>query len=301
MRIAIAASPEVAIPTLNALFESEHELVSVITRPDAPAGRGRQMQSSPAAQWGEKHGVVVHKPGSDLELRKLIADLDLVITIGYGVLIPETTLAIPKFGFINLHFSLLPRWRGAAPVQRAIEAGDAKTGITIFKLDKGMDTGPIYLSLETPLSPELNTSEVMSQLSELGVKAVIESIELIRSGFSPSAQSNDGATQAEKLSVQEAVLDWKQPAEKIVRKINAFCPNPGARTIFRGQTLKIGKVRLSDLVIPHGQISVRSKSVYVGTSSSAIELIEVTHAGKPAMSAISWANGARFAESESFS
>jgi methionyl-tRNA formyltransferase len=301
VRIAIAASPEVAIPTLNALLASEYELVSVITRPDAPAGRGRQMQSSPAAQWAEKHGVVLHKPGSDLELRKLIADLDLVITIGYGVLIPEATLAIPKFGFINLHFSLLPRWRGAAPVQRAIEAGDAKTGVTIFKLDKGMDTGPIYLSLETPLSPQLNTSEVMSQLSELGVKAVLESIELIRSGFSPSAQIDEGASRADKLSVQEAILDWKQPAEIIVRKINAFSPNPGARAIFRGQTLKIGKVRLSDLVIPHGEISVRSKSVYVGTSSSAIELIEVTPAGKPAMSAISWANGARFAESESFS
>jgi methionyl-tRNA formyltransferase len=152
VRIAVAATPEVAIPTLDALLASEHELICVITRPDAPSGRGRALQSTAVANWAETSNVKLFKPETSQALGELIEDLDLVVTIGYGLLLPIETLEKPKHGFINLHFSLLPRWRGAAPVQRAIEAGDSVTGVTVFQLDAGMDTGPIYLSAQISLS-----------------------------------------------------------------------------------------------------------------------------------------------------
>ena len=293
MLIAVAATPEVALPTLDALLKSEHELVSVITRADAQAGRGRELQSSPVSQWAVKNGVITHKPISGLELGEVIADVDLVITIGYGFIIPENVLLIPKHGFINLHFSLLPRWRGAAPVQRAIEAGDKETGVTVFQLDKGMDTGPIYRSSQVELSPEDNSADLLQTLAVLGVDQVLETVELIAAGYEPIAQSEIGATRADKLSKDEGHINWNSDAISIKRKINAFNPNPGAWSIFREQNLKINRVRLSEHRLPSGKIELVSKSVLVGTATDALELLEVTPSGKSKLPATSWANGAR--------
>ena len=293
MRIAVAATPDVALPTLDALLKSEHELVCVITRADAPAGRGRELQSSPVSQWALKNGVVVHKPISGLELGEVIANVDLVITIGYGFIIPESVLLIPKHGFINLHFSLLPRWRGAAPVQRAIEAGDKTTGVTVFQLDKGMDTGPIYRSSQVELSPEDNSADLLQTLAVLGVDQVLETVKLIAAGYQPIKQSEIGVTRADKLSKDEGHINWGSDAISIKRKINAFNPNPGAWSIFREQNLKINRVRLSEHRLAIGKIELVSKSVLVGTSTDALELLEVTPSGKSKLPATSWANGAR--------
>ena len=293
MRIAVAATPEVAIPTLDALLASEHELVCVITRPDAPAGRGRALQATPVANWAVANSVKLFKPETSQSLGELIGDLDLVVTIGYGLLLPIEVLETPKYGFINLHFSLLPRWRGAAPVQRAIEAGDSVTGVTVFQLDAGMDTGPIYLSAQIPLSVSTTAEQLFQSLANLGVEPVLKTLDLIERGERPSPQEDKGATRAYKLSKEEGLIDWNSDAEAINRKINAFNPDPGAWSNFRGQIIKINKVRVSNESAVAGVLKAIEKSIYIGTGTSALELLEVTPAGKAQMSATSWANGAR--------
>jgi methionyl-tRNA formyltransferase len=298
VRIAVAATPAVAIPTLDALLASEHELVSVITKADAPAGRGRTMQSSPVAQWGGANKVTVLKPDSKEDLGELVKGLDLVVTIGYGFLIPLEILQIPRYGFINLHFSLLPRWRGAAPVQRAVEAGDSATGVTVFQLDAGMDTGPIYQSAQIPLSSTTTSEDLFNILAKLGVDPVLSTLDQISRGIEPSAQRTDGATRANKLSKAEGEIDWSSDAETILRKIRAFDPNPGAWSAFRGQILKINRARLSSESVPLAALVSKERSIFVGTATSALELLEVTPAGKSQMSAIAWANGARLSAND---
>ena len=293
MRIAVAATPEVAIPTLDALLASKHDLLCVITRPDAPAGRGRALQSTPVANWAETKNVQLFKPETSQSLGELIKDLDLVVTIGYGLLLPIEILETPKHGFINLHFSLLPRWRGAAPVQRAIEAGDSVTGVTVFQLDAGMDTGPIYVSEQIPLSVSTTADQLFQSLANLGVGQVLKTLDLIERGDTPSPQEDVGATRAYKLSKEEGLIDWNSDAEVINRKINAFSPDPGAWSNFRGQVIKINRVRVSNESAEAGVLKAVAKSIFIGTATSALELLEVTPSGKAQMSATSWANGAR--------
>ena len=293
MRIAVAATPEVAIPTLDALLASKHELLCVITKPDAPAGRGRALQSTPVANWAETNNVQLFKPETSQSLGELIKDLDLVVTIGYGLLLPLEILEMPKHGFINLHFSLLPRWRGAAPVQRAIEAGDNVTGVTVFQLDAGMDTGPIYVSEQIPLSVSTTADQLFQSLANLGVGPVLKTLDLIERGDTPSPQEDVGATRAYKLSKEEGLIDWNSDAEVINRKINAFNPDPGAWSNFRGQVIKINRVRVSNESAEAGVLKAVAKSIFIGTATSALELLEVTPSGKAQMSATSWANGAR--------
>ena len=300
MRIAVAATPGVAIPTLDALLASEHELICVITRPDAPAGRGRALQSTPVANWAEVNSVKLFKPETSQSLGELVAGLDLVVTVGYGLLLPTDVLEKPTHGFINLHFSLLPRWRGAAPVQRAIEAGDSITGVTVFQLDAGMDTGPIYLSAQIPLSSTTTADQLFDSLANLGVEPVLKTLDLIERGDRPSPQEDAGATRAYKLSKEEGLIDWNLDAEVINRKVNAFSPDPGAWSNFRGQVIKINKMRFSNEVVNAGVLKAVDKSVYIGTATSALELLEVTPSGKSQMSAFSWANGARLTATDMF-
>ena len=300
MRICIAATPSVALPTLDALMASGHQIISVITRPDAPAGRGREMKSSAVSDWATSNGVDLHKPESVSEISALVSQCDLVITIGFGLLLPEAVLNIPKYGFINLHFSLLPRWRGAAPVQRALEAGDTTTGVTVFKLDAGMDTGPIYTSLPFEISPTVNTPELLNGLALLGVKAVLDAISLIESGEKPQVQSSEGATRANKLTSEEAQIDWSQNSLAIVNKIRAFFPNPGAWSTFREVKVKINSAIVSETILKVGEIALAGKTVLVGTGSGAIELLTVKAAGKSAMSAPDWANGQHLLAKEKF-
>ena len=300
MRICIAATPSVAVPTLDALLASGHQIVSVITRPEAPAGRGRNFRSSAVSDWASLNKVQLHKPESSDEISLLVAQCDLVVTIGFGVLLPETVLNIPKFGFINLHFSLLPRWRGAAPVQRALEAGDSTTGVTVFKLDAGMDTGPIYTSLPFDISPTTNTADLLENLASLGVQAVLDAISLIESGQSPKVQSSEEATRAYKLTSEEAQIDWSQGSVAIVNKVRAFYPNPGAWSIFRGIKIKIDDAIVNESILKPGEIALQDKAVLVGTGDGAIELLTIKPAGKSAMSAGAWANGQHLLSHEKF-
>ncbi len=298
MRIIVAATPAVAIPTLDALRSSNHDLVSVITRPDAPAGRGRTLQQTEVADWADTNGVLVHKPIDKESLGELVGGVDLVVTIGYGALIPLEILEIPKFGFINLHFSLLPRWRGAAPVQRAIEAGDTVTGVTVFQLDAGMDTGPIYQRVEMEMPIDVSSDQLFDILAEFGVDPVLKTLDQISSGDLPVPQSEDGATRALKLTKEEGRIDWSASALEISRKISAFNSNPGAWSQFRGETIKVNRVSLSDKSLAAGSLQIIEKSVYVGTATTALQILEVTPSGKAKMDAISWSNGARISPSD---
>jgi len=298
VRISVAASPEVAIPTLQALLASKHQLVSVISQPDRPAGRGKVLTPTPVSQWALENNITLLRPEDREEIASAVQDVDCVITIGYGVLLPQAILDIPPYGFLNLHFSLLPRWRGAAPVQRAIEAGDHITGVTVFKLDAGMDTGPIYTMHRFALDSDITSDELFVELGELGVEAVLETLEKIVAGERPIPQKNEGATKAAKLSRDEAKINWKLSAEVISAKIRAFTSHPGAWTSFRGSPLKLWKPQMTEIVLSPGEVALIDKNVYIGTSTTALLIGEVTTVGKPAMSAAAWANGARLIAGE---
>jgi len=301
VQIAVAATPEVALPTLEALLESEHDLVSVITQPDRPAGRGLSLKESPVAIWAKDRGISVSKPLDQAELKLAVTDIDLVITIGFGVIIKEDILNLPKHGFINLHFSLLPKWRGAAPVQRAIEAGDDKTGVTVFKLDKGMDTGPIYRQKEIDMPSRATTESLLQELAELGAPVVLDAISAIESNEAPLIQSIDGASRADKLSKDEGRIDWQDAPLNIERKIRAFYPAPGAWTTFRDEAIKIESAMAEETKagVP-GEISLEGKELFVSTSEGSLQILRVKPAGKASMDAISWINGARIELHERF-
>lgn len=296
----MAATPDVAIPTLNWLITSEHQLLSVITQPDRPAGRGRTLKESVISEWARENDVPCFKPASVTETATLIEGADVLLTIGYGVLLPEELLSIPMHGCLNLHFSLLPRWRGAAPVQRAIEAGDPVSGVTVFQLDPGMDTGPIYSVKRFALDSDITSDELFSELGALGVEAVEDSLNAIKAGIRPEPQKSDGATRAMKISKEECEIDWNLDAQLISQKIRAFTSSPGAWTRFRGEVVKIDSVNISEETLQPGLLKVVNKELLVGTSSNAVSIGFLTPAGKSRMDAKSWLNGARLGDGELF-
>ena len=298
MKIAVAASPQVAIPTLEYLLGSQHDLALVISRPDSQVGRGREITPTEVSNWAVANKIELYRPAKPVDFDDRLKDYDLVITIGYGLLLPEFILSQPKYGFINLHFSLLPKLRGAAPVQRAIIDGLSETGITVFQLDVGMDTGPIYLQSKWSIKPNTTAGDLLNELSLLGPSAIGETLEAIESGVSPIPQDHLQATSAAKLSKIEAQIEWSHEATKIVNKILGFAPNPGATAKFRGEVLRITRARLSEHTMPVGEISLFNGSVFVGTATNAVELLDVTPAGKKPMRASAWANGARFTTGE---
>lgn len=296
----MAATPDVAIPTLNWLINSEHQLLSVITQPDRPAGRGRSLKESVVSEWARQNDIACLKPASVTETATLIEGADVLLTIGYGVLLPENLLSIPIHGCLNLHFSLLPRWRGAAPVQRAIEAGDPVSGVTVFQLDPGMDTGPIYSVKRFALDSDITSDELFTELGVLGVEAVEDSLKAIEAGIRPEPQKNDGATRAMKISKEECEIIWSLDAQTISQKIRAFTSLPGAWTKFRGEVVKIDSVTLSDETLQPGLIRVINKELIVGTGTKALSIGFLTPAGKSRMDAKSWLNGARLSDGELF-
>ena len=288
------------MPTLNWLLDSEHVLAAVITQPDRPAGRGRELRGSVVSQWAAENSVQCFKPQDLAETALLVKDCDVLLTIGYGVLLPAEILNLPRHGCLNLHFSLLPRWRGAAPVQRAIEAGDSLSGVTVFALDEGMDTGPIFSAKRFALDTDITSDELFVELAELGVEAVSESLQAITEGKRPTAQPGEGATKAAKITKQECEIDWKQKAEVISQKIRAFTSAPGAWTRFRGETLKIDSVEIVDISYEAGAIHLVDKTLMVGTGSTALTIGFLTPSGKSRMQALAWINGARLIDGEHF-
>ena len=300
MRIGVAATPDVAIPTLNWLLQSEHDVCLVITQPDRPAGRGRTLQQSVVADWAEGHQIPVVKPETPQDLVGKIEDLDLVLTIGYGVLLPENILSLPKKGFLNLHFSLLPAYRGAAPAQRALHNGETATGVTVFQLDKGMDTGPVFAQDSLNIDPSWRSFELLAELANLGPEVVKRSFEMIESGKSSSQQVGI-ASNAPKISKTEAKIDFNQHSVSISHTVRAFTYEPGAWTLWRGEPFKICATRISDQTFgAPGNISVIDKSVFVSTGSGSLEILRVVPSGKKEMDAIEWARGARLTGGEIF-
>ena len=261
MRIAVAATPVVALPTLDLLKSSKYQLVRVITRPDRPTGRGRISQPTVVALWADENSIDCHKPEDDVQLAHSLHDVDLLITIGFGVILSKELLKIPSRGSINLYFSLLPRWRGAAPVQRAIEAGDHLSGVTVFQLDEGMDTGPIFVTKRFAIDSDITSDELLHELSQLGPEAIVETLALIENGKKPTAQDSAGATLARKLTKIEGKIDWTNSAESIHSKVRAFTSNPGAWTVFRNENLILQQPEISALRLKPGQIEVRDKKL----------------------------------------
>jgi len=298
MRIGVAATPDVAIPTLDWLLQSEHSLELVITQPDKPAGRGRTLSQSIVGDWAVAHGISLFKPSSPDDLIGKIEDLDLILTIGYGVLLPEHILTLPKNGFLNLHFSLLPAYRGAAPAQRALQNGEVKTGVSVFQLDKGMDTGPIYSQATIDIQPSWRSVELLNELAKVGVQSVSEALLLVKQGQTPTIQSGNSSI-APKISKAEAKIDFTTSALQVVNAIRAFTYEPGAWTTWKGEPFKITSARLaSEHNFPTGTLATIEGSVFVGTKDGAVEILTVIPSGKKEMTASEWARGARLSGGE---
>jgi len=303
VRLAVAATSSVAQPTLDALLKGPHTLVRIFTTADKPSGRGLHLQQSEVATWAQAHSIECIKVSNASEMAPNLDDIDCVVTIAFGILLPQGILDLPRYGFINLHFSLLPAWRGAAPVQRAIENGDPQLGITVFKLDAGMDTGPIYTSATVERDLNIRTSEALELLARLGIDLIFDALQKIETGVTPTPQSADGATRAFKLNKKEAKIEWSTAATAIHQKVAAFYPNPVAFTYFREDVLKISMSAVAhDLEgfpsLTPGEIYADKKRVFVGTGSGNLELLRVIPQGKAEMNAIDWARGARLCPGE---
>ena len=293
MKLVIAATPKVAIPTINELTKSHQ--ITIVTQPDRPAGRGKQLRSSQIAQTYPN----ALKPKDESELQKILQGSDSLITIGYGRILSNTTLQIPKYGGINLHFSLLPNWRGAAPVQRAIEAGDRISGVTVFQMDAGMDTGPIWHQIEYEIPTEASSNELFDSLSDLGVEAVKASLLEIENGSEPVPQ-NGVPSIARKIDKSECVIDWAKSSDEIWRKVRAFGSNPGVYTTIRGVRIKVLEVKPvvnCEVQLPAGSLTPEG---IVATGDGAIQLLKIIPSGKSAMLVKDWLNGLKPIPGEAF-
>lgn len=303
MRLVFAGTPEAALPALNAIAASDHELVAVLTRPDARSGRGRHTGSSPVAQRAEELGVEILRPvrPRDPDFLKTLAALapDACPVVAYGALIPSTALEIPLHGWINLHFSLLPAWRGAAPVQRAIMAGDDVSGATTFRLEEGLDTGPVYGVLTEPIGPRDTAGDLLDRLAHAGARLLVDTLDGIETAtIEPRPQPSQGVSLAPRLSTEDAHVDWRLPAQIVDRRIRGCTPAPGAWSLLNNERLGLGPVRLLTLSettgpLGPGELSVGKHSVLVGTASTPVELGAIRAAGRRPMSAADWARGAR--------
>lgn len=293
MKIAFAGTPLAAVPTLTALLASDHEVALVVTRPDAPAGRGRTLTSSPVADVAGLSGVPVLKTSDLMSHRDKFAEVDCVIVVAFGAMVPRELLAVPKFGWINVHFSLLPHWRGAAPVQYAILSGDEFTGVTTFQIDEGLDTGPMLAYLTTQIEPGQTATELLDHLSIEGAQLALATLTGVENGsILPLHQPIDGISHAPKVTVSDARVRWNDPALAVDRRIRAVTNEPGAWTMQGEVRIKLGPVTVSPHVtdLAPGQVELREGEVLVGTGSHAIALGTVHEAGRNVSDAKVWFN-----------
>jgi methionyl-tRNA formyltransferase len=303
VRLAVAATPSLAIPTLEWILTSGHDLDLVITRPDKRSGRGKEFQESEVGQWARAHNIAIVKPERASDLADVLVDIDLVVTIAYGVILPEKILEIPTHGFINVHFSLLPSWRGAAPVQRSIENGDLVSGITVFQLDQGMDTGPIYVYDAVDIKPNETSGELLNRLAERAPGSVKSAIEMIERGEVTTPQSAELVTYASKILKEESRINWHDSSRTLARRIRAFNPNPGCWTLWKGSRISINRAHVGETKVDlrPGSISIIEDELVVGCGqSSSLVIDEVQPAGKRAMKTNEWLNGARCQAGDSF-
>jgi len=309
LRIVFAGTPEAAVPSLEALHNSpRHEVVAVITQPDAQRGRGRKISRSAVAQKAEELDIPLLQPEnvSDPEFVQELAALkpDCCPIVAYGQLLKTNALEVPKFGWINLHFSLLPLWRGAAPVQWAIRSGDEVTGASTFLLDEGMDTGPIIGTITETIGSDDTTATLMERLAHHGAKLLVDSLDAIENGVaSPQPQQHNDATYTRKISTDDAHIRWNLPAHIVSRQIRSVTPFPGAWTTLDEKRMKIGAVSVADQelseenVIP-GQILFTGKKLMVKTADKYLHVKEIQAPGKRMMNAADWARGARLTGKE---
>ena len=306
MRLVFAGTPEVAVPSLDLLAGSVHEIVAVLTRPDAPAGRGRAMLASPVRRRAEELGLPVLTPASakDPEFHAALRALapDACPVVAYGALLPHGALEIPTHGWINLHFSLLPAWRGAAPVQHAIIAGDQVTGASTFRIESGLDTGPVFGTMTEGIRPDDTAGALLARLAEGGATLLLATLDGIEAGrLEPVTQAADGVSHAPRLQVADARVRWEHPAPAIDRLVRGCTPAPGAWTTVRGERLGLGPVHLhaeSAAELAPGQIQAGRREVLVGTATTPVRLGTVRPAGKKPMAADAWARGVRLVDGE---
>jgi methionyl-tRNA formyltransferase len=305
VRLVFAGTPEVALDSLEAIAGSRHDLVAVVTRPDAPAGRGRHTVRSPVGAWADEHGIEVLAPARPKEpsfvdrLTELAPDC--VPVVAYGALVPPVALDVPRYGWVNLHFSLLPAWRGAAPVQHAVLHGDEVTGAAVFQLEAGLDTGPVFGTVVEKVGPRDTSGDLLTRLASAGSGLLVAVLDGIEDGaLRAEPQPVDGVSLAPKITVEDAQVRWGDPVFAVDRRVRACTPSPGAWTTFRGERVKLGPV----LPVPDGprlrpgDLLVERNRVLVGTGTDPVGLGEVRAAGKKPMSAADWARGVRIGTDE---
>jgi methionyl-tRNA formyltransferase len=307
MRVVFAGTPAVALPALDAIAASSHELVGVVTRPDAPAGRGRRLVASPVAQRADELGVPVLKPEhpKDPEFQDRLGELapDCCPVVAYGALLPQSALDIAQHGWVNLHFSLLPSWRGAAPVQHAIWAGDEITGATTFRIVKALDAGPVFGTVTETIRPTDTAGDLLTRLSDSGAGLLVATLDGIEDGsLVAREQTEEGVSLAPKITVEEAEIAWAEPAVAVDRRVRACTPGPGGWSTYAGDRIKIGPVSIADGHEPleAGVLEVTKNAVFVGTATDPVQLGEVKAFGKKQMQAADWARGVRVASGERF-
>ena len=299
VRLVFAGTPEVAVPALDALVASRHEVVAVLTRPDAPAGRGRTPKESPVARRAAELGIEVLKPATPSEptFLKKLAELnpDCCPVVAYGAILRREALDLPAFGWVNLHFSVLPAWRGAAPVQRSIMAGDEVTGACVFSIVEELDAGPVLGLLTERIRDTDTAGDLLDRLAQYGAGLLKDAMDHIEDGdISAQNQNGHGLSYAPKITVDDARIDWDRPAFAIDRQIRGCTPAPGAWTTLDGQRYKVGPVSNSaENTLNPGDISVGKNAVSVGTATTDVVLVEVQPHGKKRMNAADWARGAK--------
>jgi methionyl-tRNA formyltransferase len=305
MRVLFAGTPAVAVPSLDALVKAGFDVVAVLTRPDAPIGRKRVLTPSPVAARAAELGIeVIHATRVDDAVTAQIAAAkpDVAAIVAYGGLIPRAALDVPPHGWINLHFSLLPAWRGAAPVQRAVIAGDDVTGAVTFLLEEGLDTGPVFGTLTESVRTDDTAGALLERLSHGGAVLLTQTLSAVEAGrAAPQPQAGD-VSLAPKLTIDDGRLDWKQPALAIGRRARGVTPEPGAWTTLEGQRVKLEPVRLrpGGPALAPGAVFLDGKNVLVGTGSHTVELTRIQPAGRKMMAAADWARGMASLESVVF-
>lgn len=305
MKVLFAGTPAVAVPSLDALVAAGFDVVAVLTRPDAPLGRKRVLTPSPVAARAAELGIeIIHAAKVDAGVTDRIAAAapDVAAIVAYGGLIPRAALDVPRHGWINLHFSLLPAWRGAAPVQHALMAGDDVTGAVTFRLEEGLDTGPVFGTLTETVGPKDTAGELLERLSHSGAVLLTQTISAVDAGQAAAVPQQGDVSLAPKLTLDDGRLDWRQPALAIGRRARGVTPEPGAWTTVDGQRIKLEPVLLRPEApaLAPGQVALAGKSVLVGTGSHPVELTRVQPSGKKMMNAADWARGQAKLESVVF-
>jgi methionyl-tRNA formyltransferase len=307
VRIVFAGTPETAVPTLEAILASRHEVAAVLTRPDAPAGRGRKLIPSPVAEHAAAHGIEVLTPPtpSDPEFLERLRAIDPACCpiVAYGALLRRDALDIPENGWVNLHFSVLPAWRGAAPVQRSIMAGDEVTGATVFSLVEALDAGPVLGMITERIRDDDTAGTLLDRLAREGAALMVDALDHIEDGdIAAHPQPEDGASYAPKLTTDDAHVDWSRPAFAVDRQIRGCTPDPGAWAMLGDERLKLGPVRpVEESTLDAGRLQVGKREVRVGTATTDVVLGDVQSFGRKRMPAADWARGTTFADLPAFS